>query len=172
MEIKPIQLDDLQKGMPAITPSFGGYLAEASAFCLSENGHSSGVILKVQGKYVDNYNLIWNFEITDQLKRCLNDTEEATEYGATGIVLMLIKTLTAYKVIKRSRKGTGFDYWVGFENDSKNFQNTARLEISGILCGDSSLINSRVRFKIKQTDKSDSLDLPAIVVVVEFSAPI
>jgi hypothetical protein len=47
---------------------------------------------------------------------------------------MLIRQLTQFTVIERSRKGTGFDYWLGSEDEAGElpFQNKVRLEVSGI----------------------------------------
>ena len=45
-----------------------------------------------------------------------------------------------------------------------------RLEVSGIRFGGDSEIDSRVRRKLKQTDRSDGT-FPAVMVVVEFGCP-
>ncbi len=47
-----------------------------------------------------------------------------------------------------------------------------RMEVSGILNGDDGLVMKRVREKIRQTDPSDYLGLPAYVIVVEFGRPL
>ena len=52
------------------------------------------------------------------------------------------------------------------------FQETARLEVSGILKGTKSQINQRLKEKLEQTEKSDNLKLPAFVIIAEFSAPL
>ena len=62
-----------------------------------------------------------------------------------------------------------FDYWLGDKNSQYLFQDKARLEISGILKGTKSKIDYRE--KIKQTQQSNHLNLPAYIVVVEFSLP-
>jgi len=76
----------------------------------------------------------------------------------------------SYEVIQRSRKGTGFDYWMGDES-ALPFQNKARLEISGIRKGGESDIKTRVKQKLKQTNQSDG-KLPAYVIVIEFGRPV
>jgi hypothetical protein len=76
-----------------------------------------------------------------------------------------------YEVVERSKKGTGFDYWLAERNSSGLlFQGLARLEVSGVLSGTSSDLSRRVSQKKKQTEVSDGL-LPAIIVVVEFGKP-
>jgi len=164
-----LNLNELEKGLPAITPEFGKALAQAGGVCLESQEHSQGKHLEVKGDYINRYQLVWS-EITEQAIRCWNDPEVATEHGAVGIAVLLAKKEIGFSVIERSRKGTGFDYWLG-EDSSYPFQNKARLEISGIRAGNDSSIRSRVNQKIKQTDKSDGV-LPAYVIVVEFSQPL
>lgn len=69
-----------------------------------------------------------------------------------------------------SRKGTGIDYWLG-DKDSILFQKKARLEVSGILHGDETMIKSRHIMKVEQTNKSDDYQLPAFISIIEFSEP-
>ena len=167
-----IFLTDLANGFPAITPVFGATLAEACAVCLSDRGHPQGINLIVEGDFQAIFKLYWQ-PVTPQMLRCWNDLEYTTEQAAYGIAFMIITKLTDFTVIERSRKGTGFDYWLGTENDDSllTFQNKARLEISGIRAGDEKRINIRLKQKLEQTKPSDGL-LPAYVVVVEFSKPI
>jgi thiamine pyrophosphate-dependent enzyme len=58
-----------------------------------------------------------------------------------------------------SRKGTGFDWWLG--NEDNLFQGKARLEISGILRGSRKRINARIKARIEQIRQSDDLAFPA-----------
>jgi len=106
--------------------------------------------------------------------RCYNDEEFATELGAYGVAFLLILDLTDYTIIKRSRRGTGFDYWLGKAENGEElpFQNKERLEVSGIRSGDNSRVKSRVNKKLKQVQASNATALPAFIVVVEFSAPL
>src|ERR1700680_191776 len=77
---------------------------------------------------------------------------------------------TIYTVVERSRKGTGFAWWLGTEDNL--FQGKARLEVSGILRGTTRRINSRIKARIGQTRQSDNLALTAYVVVVGFGTPL
>lgn len=88
--------------------------------------------------------------------------QEATQYGAYALALLLMRALTGYTVIERARKGTGFDWWLG--NDDNLFQRKARLEVSGILHGTKRRLNARVRARLRQTRQSDELEIPAYVV--------
>jgi hypothetical protein len=164
-----LDLGELANGCPAITPAYGGYLAEAGGVCLESQGHEPGVALSVTGQATESHELKWP-EVTDQMTRCHNDPEVATEHGAVGIAILLAKRVVGYSVIQRSRKGTGFDWWLGNE-DELPFQNKARLEVSGIRAGTAAQISARVREKIAQVTPSDRTELPAHAIVVEFGQP-
>ncbi|MGH7595845.1 MAG: hypothetical protein ACREOI_05800 [bacterium] len=162
-------LSTLGEGLPAITPAFGVALAEAGAVCLEEQGHFDGVELKVSGEFTEAFKVYWP-NVTDQMRLCWNDQEVTTEHGAYGMGMLLIRDLTDFSIIERSRKGAGFDFWLGYE-DELPFQNKARLEISGIRKGDDSTVKARVQQKLKQTERSKGM-FPAYIVVVEFSKPL
>ena len=166
-----LNLDDLGKGdIPAISPAVGAALAEAGGVCLESQGHAVGVQLTVRG-YRDNiYALLWP-SITEQSRQSWNDPENATEHGAMGIAVLIAKEEIGYEIIRRSWKGTGFDYWMGKASD-EGFVNKAGLEISGIRKGDNNIIKARVRQKLQQTDQSDHTQLEIYVIVVEFGRPL
>jgi hypothetical protein len=153
-----------------ITPAFGRALAEAASVCLEQQGHASPTRMDVIGDFGVGAEVDWE-EPSDQSRRCWNDDEYATEHGAYGVAVLLVESC-GLEVIQRSKKKTGFDFWLG-SSDIKGglFQGLARLEISGIRCGDAATVDSRVRQKLKQTDASDGA-LPALAVVVEFGRPV
>lgn len=166
-----LSLNELEKGFPGINKIWGTFLCDASKACFDSQSHVSSVNLLLEGISNSSCKVTWTGEIDDQSRRSWNDSQEMTEYGACGIAVLLIINLTHYTVIQRSKKGTGFDYWLGFKDSEIPFQNSARLEISGILKEENSNFNSRVNQKLKQTFPTDDTKLPAYVVVVEFSKP-
>jgi hypothetical protein len=165
-----LHLDVLADGMPAVTPAFGQGCAEAGSVCLEIQGHACGVRMTIGGSYTAEYEIYWS-TVNEQTRRCWNDLQYATEYGAYGIAFLLIKYLTKYTVIERARKGPGFDFWLGRGLTNNIFQDKARLEVSGILSGTDGEINYRVKQKLEQTAPSDGRGWPAYVVVVEFDRP-
>ena len=165
-----LNLNDLGGGIfPAISASLGMALAEAGGVCLESQNHKRGVRLSVRGHSNNSYSLTWP-SITGQSHRTWNDPEEATEQGAVGVSALLAKKEVGYAVLERSRKGTGFDYWIG-DDTTLPFQNKARLEISGIRQGNDAVVKARVKQKMKQVGRSDGV-LPAYVIVVEFGRPL
>lgn len=166
-----LDLNRLDNGLPGITPSWGGFLSEASATCLVSQNHQLGVEMDVLGLQKAQFKIFWKNKIQSQELAAWNDEQELTEYGACGIAIMLVLELTGYTVIQRAKKGTGIDYWLGYKESNRPFENSACLEVSGILKGDEKEIKGRVKKKVKQTEPSDGL-LPAFVVIVEFSKPL
>lgn len=164
-------LNALENGLPGISKAWGQFLGEASSQCLNLKNHANGVAMQVKGDSETVFRVFWNNEITEQTRKAWNDTQELTEYGATGIAILLIQEMTEFTVIKRARKGEGVDYWLGYKSDKPPFRNKARLEISGIIEGNESKIKARLKQKLEQTKLTKS-KLPTYIVIVEFSKPV
>lgn len=167
--MRELLLADLRTGMPALTPASGERLAEAASHCLAEQGHVLRIILEVTGEHTESF-VLERLPTDDVIRRTYNDLDEATEEGACAIAILLARELTGWSVVRRARRGTGFDYYLGSES-ALDFQ--ARLEVSGIRQGTPSQIEARVRQKRLQTTQSDANlgHLSAYVIVVEFSQP-
>lgn len=167
-----LDLQQLEAGIPALTEALGRVHAEAAAVCLENQGHQEPARLHVRKIETPKYDLRWP-AITDAMRRAYEDLERATELGAYGVAILLVKDQTRLTAVRQSRKGTGFDYWLGPDgtDDQLVFQDAARLEVSGILSGTDSQFLTRVKQKLKQTQPSDSSGLPAYACVVEFSRP-
>lgn len=160
----------LHAGFPGITPEWGASLAQAASVSLEAQGHVAPKDCDVEGSVSARHALTWP-TTNDQIRRTWNDIDEAVEHGAYGMAALLVAEHTELEVVERSRKGTGFDYWLAPKgDDSALFQRAARLEVSGIGRGDDSAVNSRVKTKLQQTTISDGT-LPAFVVVFEFGTP-
>lgn len=169
MKIKTINVYNLQEAsrLSAIRCSD---FSEAAAVCLDSHHHLKGEILTIEGDLQGQFKLEWS-KVTQQMKDSRNDMDYTVESGAYCLAMLVIEKLTTLKVTKQSQKRTGFDYWLGDENEL-GMQGRARLEVSGILKGSIGQINRRLKEKVEQTKKSDNLNLPAYVVVVEFSQPL
>lgn len=170
-QIKKLDIETIKKGMPGITPVIGNYLYENCLVSLNLSGHTSGTEMYVSGLREETCQLNWEEQITDQMTRSYKDDTETTEQGAVCISVLIAKRLTDYTVIERSWRGTGIDYWLGYESDSL-MQRVARLEISGIKTeSDTNTVSIRYGQKAKQTVLSDNTNLPAYISIVEFSNP-
>ena len=168
-----LNLEDLISGkIPGISQRLGDSLAEAGGVCLESEGHAQGVQLTVRGDVSNRYSVRWH-PVDAQARRAWGDAEEATENGAAGIAALLVEKELPYTVIRRARRGHGFDYWLGDKNKGLPVQrDAARLEVSGIRHGDGIRIRARVREKLAQMERSDDMLLPAYAIVVEFGNPL
>lgn len=164
-----LMLENLIDGFPHVPAAGGALMAQAAMVCLDTRGHQSGVALSVEGIFDTNLMISWSEKVTEAKRRFWNDMDEATEHGATGVAILLMRSLVKYTVVERSRKGTGFDWWLGSEDNL--FQRTARLEVSGILHGSSRRINSRIKVRLERSRRTEDATLPLYVVVVEFGKP-
>ena len=156
--------------MPGLNRTCGTLLAEAAAVCLENREHRTGVTLHLTGVQARQFPMDWP-AVDDQAGRSHNDLQEATERGACAIAILVVCDLTGMIVVERSKKGPGFDYWLGKEDDGELFQRKARLEASGLLAASRSQLQARVRQKREQVRPSDHL-APGYVAVVEFGTPI
>ena len=167
-----LDLRELAAGnIPAITAALGAALAEAGGVCLESQGHNPGVILTVRGHQEGRYALTWAAVSAQARNRAYNEQERATEMGAEGIAVLVVKAATGYEVIRRSRRGDGFDYWLG-ERGPREFIAKAGLEVSGIRAGSEGQIRARVREKRQQVAQGGRQQWTTYVIVVEFSRPL
>lgn len=168
-----LNINDLGDGKVSDIPAdLGKLLEQAGIVCLESQGHSQYATLIVRNESESKYFLVWQ-PVSKQSRRFWNDMVHATEHGAICIAALLAKHETGYAVIESSRRGAGFDYWLGYASD-ETLQRKARLEVSGILKGDDNIIRARVRQKLAQIDSDDlsCSEMPAYTIVVEFGKPV
>lgn len=163
-----ISLTSLAPGLGGLTPACGALMAEAASVCLEDPGHGLSVALSVSGDVTATV-LLHRLPVDERAKWSHNDEEKATENGAYGVALLVLRDLTGLTVLLQSRRGSGFDFWLGPESGFL-FQAGARLEVSGIRRGDEPTIRRRLRSKLRQMERSRHW-APAYVAVVEFSQP-
>ena len=167
-----LDLRELAAGnIPAITAALGAALAEAGGVCLESQGHNPGANMTVRGHRAGRYALTWAPVSAQARLRAYNEQERATEMGAEGIAVLVAKAAIGYEVIRRCRRGDGFDYWLG-ERGSQDFIPKAGLEVSGIRRGSDRQIRARVREKLEQVGQGGRQQWATYVIVVEFSRPL
>ena len=141
-------------------------MAEAATVCLEERGHGREVALQVTGEFAATY-LLQRPVVTEPM-RASYDAEEATEFGAWEIAILVSATRQARRSSARSRVTvltTGWEQWTrpgrSRHGEAGNLGNTT---------GDESRITTRLKEKRAQVRARDTL-LPAYVAIVEFSRP-
>ncbi len=165
-----LDLRDLGDGtMVGLSPEVGGSLAQAGAVCMESQQHEPGVALVVTGSTTGTHRLQWEPPNVQARLTWRNDID-ATESGAAGVALLLARRLLGYVTTRRSRHGTGFDYWLGRDFDGDPMQDEVRLEVSGIRRGSSANVDRRVREKLNQMNRGKAA-VPGYAIVVEFGRP-
>lgn len=171
--MKNLNLHTLKDKITLISSTQCDYFVEGCIIAFENQGLTSGVVLQVEGDNNTQYKLSWTKQ---PIKRGWQESRIIAENGGIAIAFFLTLELTEYQIIQQAIIGTGFDYWLGYKENSKNYDPdnflNARLEISGINKGSRAEINYRLRQKLQQTDKSDYLNIPAFIVVTEFGTPI
>lgn len=168
--MKNLNLHILEDGSSTgLSTRYGGFLAEGASVCLAHFNHPKKVKFPVTGSIMEDYNLT-RIETNELSQSSFGDMEEAVEFGAMGIAIALINDQKGF-VVKRSWKGTGFDFWAGEYSKNSRFLKKLRVEISGDLEGTDGELNSRLKQKLEQTEQSGKSKSPACAVIVEFSNP-
>ena len=161
-----LDLNDLPREHPGI----GDALAQAGAICLESQNHTPGVALAVRGNAaVDSYRLEWDPPTGPG--SALWQYNQATEWGAAAVAILLVNQETPYRVVESAAARTGIDFWLSEDSDL-TFQRKARVEVSGIRNGNDAAVTRRVSQKLTHTAQSDHSQTTAYVIVVEFSRPV
>lgn len=167
-----INLDTLKDSIMGLTEETGSFMLQACLVCLDNQGHQSDVNFELYGIKEANIRLNWEQEVSQKIRRNWSDLQEATEYGAVALAIICAEEFSSYDTVERSSKGTGFDYWLGEEDELGIFQRKARLEVSGILKETASnTVTKRVREKLNQVKTSSEEDLDIHVFVADFKTP-
>jgi len=171
-----LDLNSLFSGRIGLTPSEGGHLAECALVCYDSCGYNPIPDIQITGRHMQRFAMIGP-PATNQMRRAYRDLQEATEYGACAIAVLVMEACEGLTILERASKGGGgFDYYLTPlaakpESDADNFlgEATAALEVSGILEGASIDIQQRLNEKRRQLQDRSQL-LPVFIVVVAFRA--
>lgn len=160
-------LNSLISGRPGLTPAEAASLMEAAAVCFDVNQQTSPVPITLTGEFAGTPALAFP-EPTSQTRRTHADLPRAVERGACAVAALVCERQLGLSIVEQSRRGKGFDYWLG-HNDDALFQWKARLEVSGILKGNTGQVQKRLREKLNRLTGDSPWS--TWVVVVEFSQP-
>ncbi|MBI1355287.1 MAG: hypothetical protein GC160_13140 [Acidobacteria bacterium] len=173
--MRSLRLDLLSSGrIPGISIGGGAALAEAAAQCLTRAGFASRAPFELRGDIsAEEIEIEIEFEPPSlAVERFWADERKAIEFGAEAVAALLVEELTSWTIARRSRIGTGFDHWLvpkgGMAGDL--YQESAKLEVSGIFEAADSRLGARVRAKLQQARRTRS-DLVLVAMVVRFRPP-
>ena len=169
--MRELHLDDLKLGQPGVTEQVAAFLVQAAIVCLVLNGHKSGVVLKVNGDYKEDFQLYWTDKIDEQTIRTWKDLKETAEYGATAIALLLVYALEKLLTNERLEQSNEADYSLRTIESDKT---KSLLEVSGLFKETpTNTVNARVnikQLKITRARVKNQFDT-VLIVVTEFGLP-
>jgi|GEM_PF-1997875 len=166
-----MDLTKIKKGFPGLTANVGKCFYDAIVATMHRAKHPEFVSLNLTGDNKKVIPLRWKDSFNDQIDRTFKEDSSMIDAAASGVSCLLATEETDYTIVERGYAGSGFDYYLGYE-DEPLFSKSARLEISGIKKeNDKNTPEGRLKMKLKQTDQSDSSGLPAYISIIEFSKP-
>lgn len=169
-ENKEVDLNNLVQ-FYKFSPVWCDYVVEAACVCLENFGHEPGVQLDVVGSFQGKLTLIWK-KLQPEIKFSWLRFDRTIQPAARALAILCIENLTSLQVVGKASKAEGFDFWLGEKNSMETAPPVSKLEISGILQGSKAQVNFRMKEKIQHVKNGIHPNLPAFVVVSEFSQPL
>jgi hypothetical protein len=172
-DVPILNLEALGDGVPVMPTDAVGFYKQNCMVCFHNQGHQSGVMLKVVHESNNAFfRIFWTEEVDEQLLRSYADLRRATDNAACAIALLLIRELTSLTGIAQACIGSTVDYYLTEKGADNNliFNNAARLEVSGILReAEGNTVDCRIKRKIQRLRPQG--DLKTYIVIVEFGQP-
>lgn len=171
-----IDLRDFRVCGPLLDSSAAQYFGANASFCLRQHHPAGRVELRLADRDREIRLRLTLHPITEEMKRTFADLQDATEQGAYGVALVTAASQLKARFAGRSFKGTGFDFYLFAPEQSPLrdpddiFGDKWGLEVSGILKGEHSEVQARLRKKRRQVAEAAKVH-PVLVAVVEFSEP-
>lgn len=143
--------------------------------CLRHHWPKGAVALTCQSKTREIKFHVRPLRVTQAMRRTYADLDEATQFGACGMALLLAARELGARFVSRQVKGTAFDYFVAppgvpAVDPMDPFANCWALETTGILTGTASQVQQRIKEKRDRLVKA-GMAYPSMIAVVEFSEP-
>lgn len=167
-----LDLCELRTGIGSgVSPSVGAAFAEAASVSFVRNDHEPGASMLLDGDVKHEVSVHWELDNPAVAERSWGDPDVAAEWGAYGIAALLVDKATGCTIAERSRKGTGFDFWLRDKRDTGVlFQDAGRLEVSGLTRGTNRDVKRRVAAKERQVQRLGTC-MASMVAVIEFGKP-
>jgi hypothetical protein len=168
-----LQINALKEAFPNMSHVQCDFYAESCMVALENQGHKTGVLLKVEGDIESEFTLNWH--AVAKLAGW-QEPRDLAENGAIAIAFLIVAQMTDYQVVQQAVIGTGFDYWLGIKEGNKDFDPdnflNASLEVSGINKGGRGKISQRIKQRLQRVGAYSLLNVPGYIAVTEFGEPI
>lgn len=165
--VRPLNLADLDRRHPGLTPAIAACYREAASVCLDRHHRPPTVF--AADCFETCYPLDVSWLPTDVVQhRAWRNETETTELGAYCLALAALEETHGLVAVLRAETRTGADYYVAAPEDfADHIETCLRLEVSGLDRGERSDIRKRLNTKLRQAMKGHC-DTPALVSIVAF----
>lgn len=170
-----LDLDQITEAITELDQSLADYMYGAAVMCLHENRHQSGVSCALQNleEALGEMKIVWTKPFSERIRRTFGETGYAVEFAAEGISCLVIRAVTEFKVVERSVRHDGVDFWLADKLDVHPFQLAARMESKGITKARYfSDIREAIKNGIAQSKQSDHTHLPVYIIATDFGKPL
>jgi len=159
---------------PGLSEATANHQSSAAAVCLARHHELPPTTLTIDSiRSTRQYELTWAYPSAVEQASHAN-TDDATRDGAYAVALASVDARLRLVTIGRAATRTGADWFLRprgiieptFDLDAEDVR---RLEVSGVSDDDSGKVRARVRQKVSQARRGNSLH-PAIVGVVGFKS--
>lgn len=167
MTANTLPIDTLAADHRGITSAVGDVMHEAACVCLHRH-HRSPVEFEIQHPpRAEQVQVKWT-DPDQRVRDAWANAVQATEWGATGVVIAALRLIAGLAVITRADTGSGADYYAAPVGATpEDLEDCLRLEISGISMGTAAEVHKRLRVKVKQL-RDGRGTFPAVAGVVCF----
>lgn len=156
-----------------LTEALAETYTEAAGVCLDRHHRPPTEFDLHRGNDVQMAAVVKWQQAEERVQRAHGNDIEATEFGACACVLAAVELIDGLVAIGRADTGTGADYYIAPKGttieDLGSFDDSVRLEVSGMDRGSESAVDQRLKEKLKQASAGNS-DSPAMAGVVGFEA--
>lgn len=172
-----IFLEEITNGIDWLASGLVTTMHECAVLTLEEMSHQDPVDFVVTmspSSSEEQFRLRWVLTTTEHMKRSYQDEHRKTDHAAMCVAILLTKIKSPFSKFTSSPKGNGYDFWLekDDDDDSENFIENARLEISGIRRETQTNKPAyRLTEKLERLKKYTQDTTPVYIGVVEFSAP-
>ena len=148
-----LRLKALHERHPGLTASLGGTFLEAASVCLNRH-HGSPVDMRVVcNGGISTQSVVFPKPDGRVLNAWANDID-TTESGAYGVSLAAVEIEERLVAVRRAETLTGADWYVApIGTDPGDLENCFRLEVSGVDVGGQSVVDARLRQKIRSSSE-------------------
>ncbi len=167
--VSQLPIEQMHERHVGLTPEVAAYYLQAASVCLDRH-HNPPIVFDLSDNGNQRQARVQWTPSTAQVRAAWANMIDTTEAGACACALAGTELLRGFVAVRRAETGTGSDYYVGPNGaGAEDLEDCWRLEVSGVDTGNRTILNGRLRSKVRQAQEGAS-NLPALAGVVGFEA--